>query len=120
MPNYETSEAVMRGENTRAQLTESEYRDQEWSARDNEPSDARISSQLDYMTEQVSIAHKMLSKLTNDLEPILIPEIDGPETRPGDVPRKLASDMSNRIDDLNSQISRLQSRMETVMQRIQL
>lgn len=125
MPNYEPSEAVMRGDKQdavyrdaeRAMKSQYEYDHYD---RSDEPSDARISAQLDFMTEQLSICQKMFSMLTSQIEAILLPEIDGPENAIGDVPRKMASELSNRLDDLNGQISRLQNRIEKVSRRVQL
>lgn len=88
--------------------------------RAEERSDARITAQLGYMTEQLSITQKMFSELTNRLEPVLMPEMDDVNAIPNDPPRKMASELSNVIDDLNGQISRLQGRIMKVMDRIQL
>lgn len=98
-------------------LSPNAMRDRE---RENEASDARIQAQLGYMTERLMIIQKTFSELQNRLDPILIPDIEDDRAEVASPPRKMASEMSNTIDDLNDQISRLQNRMERVLQRIQL
>lgn len=94
--------------------TNEEYR------RDREPSDARIQAQLGFMTEQVSIAHKIFAELTNRIDPVLLPEMDDVSAILESPERKAASEISNHLDDLNSQICRLQGRMNRVLERVQL
>lgn len=103
---------------TRAQMEEHAYR-MRVDERTLEPSDARISSQLSFMQEQVSITHKMFEELTSRLEPVLIPDMDEGNVIPGP-PRKMASELSNTVDDLNGQLRRLQGRIDNVLRRVQL
>lgn len=88
---------------------------------EDEPSDARIQSQLGFMTEQLSITQKMFSELINRFEPVLLPEMDEKGTTEiNAVPRKAASEISNHLDDLNGQLMRLQGRISRVLERVQL
>lgn len=88
---------------------------------DHDPSDARISAQLSYMQDQISKTSSIFNDLISRLDSILIPQMDS-TVSPGinDVPRKMASELSNTVDDLNSQINRLQRRIGETLERVQL
>lgn len=96
------------------------YEDEDIPKRDS--SDARIGSQLAYMNDQLSKTQALLTELEQRILQILIP--DGVEKENliamDNVPRKMASELSNTIDDLNSQIGRLQRRIMVMTERVQL
>lgn len=121
MSKWDHAEKAMAGDSnvrvSRAQQAEADHYDRDYSM---QPSDARIQAQLSFMTEQLMISQKMFSELTNRLEPVLLPEFDEASTVPNDVPRKAASEISNVLDDLNGQITRLQGRISRVIDRVQL
>lgn len=125
MSRFNMSDSTEPTESTRSVVHPSnpDYRDyprSEQGRYESEPSDARIQAQLGFMQEQFSITQKMFSQLTSQLEPILIPDMedkDGPENA---VPRQAASEISNTLDDMNAQVSRLQSRINRVAERLQL
>lgn len=117
--HHRVKEGITSMDATRAQLAEAAHYDREYS-RSDEPSDARIISQLAFMNEQLMITQKMFSELQNRIEPVLIPDMDDQKAEVSSPPRKLASELSNVIDDLNGQITRLQYRIETTARRVQL
>lgn len=91
--------------------------------REVEQSDARIIHQLAFMGDQLSKTRALLEELTEALTPVLIPneEMAVEEGYAMDsVPRKLASELSNVIDDHNSQLSLIQSRINNITRRLQL
>ncbi len=88
--------------------------------RAEQPSDARISAQIAFMGDQLGKTRAMVSELEECIDPILIPNMpDGLD--PVDSPeRKLASELSNAIDDLNASLLSLQSKIGRITERVQL
>lgn len=84
-----------------------------------EMSDARISAQLHFMSEQLEKTHAMISELQVALEPILLPEInrgtavDGPDSLP-------SSEISRLIDLYNGSLADIQQRIMGLKKRVQL
>lgn len=86
------------------------------------PNEARISFQLDYMSDNLSKLAALVESLQDRIDPILLPE------EPANVnsiataapPRKPSSKISNNIDDLNGQISRIQRAVSILAERVQL
>ena len=86
-------------------------------------SNSRIASQVAYMNDQIQKAAALFSELENRLDLVLVPEQADPmnSVNPsGAVPKKIASELSYTIDELNNQLGRLQSRIANVIQRVQL
>lgn len=95
------------------------YRDEP----DEELSDARIGSQLAFMGEQINQANAMLSELQQTIDPVLLPSLPGPTAMDDNIKSpgpKPTSEISGRIDDLNSELSRLQQRILHLTKRVQL
>jgi hypothetical protein len=94
------------------------YRD----APDSELSDARISSQLSFLGEQISKINAVFTELQMAIDPILLPELPSSSNiaevkMPASKP---TSEISSRLDELASEVGRFQQRILHVTKRVQL
>lgn len=96
-----------------------DFRDREETEHDG-LSEARIGSQLNYMSDSLMKLTALVEGLQGHLNPILLPNMEENERSVPFPPRKPSSEMSNMIDDLNSQISRLQCMIGVLTERVQL
>lgn len=85
---------------------------------ETEPSDARITNQLNFMTEQIGELSSLLHELEERISPILLPSL--PQPSDPDVPARATSEVSQIIDDHNSCLTELQRRIKGINQRVQL
>lgn len=88
--------------------------------REEEMSDARITSQLAFTVEQLSKTRVLLSELEDRISPVLMPDHSEPANATDMPDRKPASDLSNTIDDLNRFIGTIQEGIINISQRVQL
>ncbi len=111
---------------TRAQLAEADYHEDRPMNKpryeQQEPSDARIMAQLDFMNEQLAKTHALSQELEERLEPILIPDFgEGNQDKIAHISDRPASSVvSNALDDMNSRVSLLQTRIIQLASRVQL
>lgn len=86
------------------------------------PSEARIGSQIEYMSDSLSKLAALVESLQDRIDPILLPEEPANMNAiiTASPPRKPASEVSNTIDDLNGQISRIQRMVGSLAERVQL
>lgn len=89
-------------------------------AEDADVSDARIGSQLGFMSDQLQKLMALISDHELRIDQILMPEHERPMNAVASPPRKPASELSNTIDDLNEQIGRAQARIQGLTGRVQL
>lgn len=88
--------------------------------REEEMSDARITSQLAFTEEQLSKTRALISELEDRISPVLMPDYPEPTNATEMPDRKTASDLSNMIDDLNGFVGTIQDRLINISQRVQL
>jgi hypothetical protein len=94
------------------------FRDRE---EDDGLSEARIGSQVGYMQDSLAKLMELVHILSDRLNPILLPnDILTQSIETASPPRKPASELSNTLDDMNGQISRLQRMVSTLTERVQL
>lgn len=86
---------------------------------DHQPSDARILNQLEFMSDQMGKTRALLGELEERLAPVLLPYFET-ANEVASPPRKMASDVSNLIDDRNGDLSDLQRRIVQITGRVQL
>lgn len=109
---------------TAAQIAEAEHYDKvggTTTERDVDYADGGIVGQLQSLADQLSKSYAVLNVLVGRIDPILLPEEDGPMTAAGYddmIPRK--SEVARMLDDLHGQSRRLQYRMAEVTERVQL
>lgn len=88
---------------------------------ESDVSQARIESQVQYLTERIEQLHKHFGELTARIESILLPENDDAMLASVPSPPSLpASFLSTKIDECNGEISRLIRRISYVTDRVQL
>lgn len=88
--------------------------------RESEVSDARITAQLSYLREQLNHLRDYVSKLTEKLEPVLLPSYPETSDMMKSPAPSLASPLSEEIDSLNRIIAETISQINTVANRVQL
>lgn len=85
-----------------------------------ELSEARIGSQLSYMEENISKLNAVVLSLQDRIDQVLVPEMLDKNVLVEALPRKPASEISNTIDDLNLEITRLHRCVNNLIERVQL
>lgn len=85
-----------------------------------ELSDARITSQLTHLGDQLHKTHSALTELQDRIDMILLPELSDANEVAGMPPRKPSGVLSNQIDELNSVLGDLQQRIIRTAKRVQL
>lgn len=117
MSTNDSAYAKLKEHATRAQREESDFYNRKEGP--SEPSEARITDQLNYMGDRIQKLAYLISELEGSLEPILIPRAE--ETSNDiPVPKEAASELSDRIGDLNGQLRQISRRVVDITGRVQL
>lgn len=85
---------------------------------DLDPSDARITMQLEFVAEQIGILSSLLYELEERITPILLPPY--PQPSDPEEPTQATSEISRIIDEHNIKLSDLQQHIRNINRRIQL
>lgn len=89
--------------------------------RRDEPSEARVTNQLEFMESQIEKTFALVEILEQRITHILIPQEAMPHAPDTDGPEpKMGSAVSNHIDQLNGRLSRIQRHLNLITERVQL